>query len=122
MRRIRPPLLIPTLAFALWLDLTPHAQAQGFLGRETIRQLQPGVPITHDGMSYAQRYHYGAGIQTFFPYCDYGRYRYIEYLDRLDRSEKFGHRLPDLPPGIPRSWGPAPHKQVFIRLYPPPHP
>ncbi len=106
-----------TWATVLLLGYAQQSQAQAFVSREIERQLQPGSSIPFGGANYAEWYHYGAGVNYFYPGYRRGQFQYLEYLDRLDRAEKFGYRRPSLPRGLPRSWGPS-HPRVFIRIMP----
>lgn len=72
------------------MPLALHAQGIG--SDEVTRQVLPGNIGPYQGASYHERYHYGniqpLGIWNSRSFYD------LEYLDRLDRQEKFGHRWP----------------------------
>lgn len=116
--RFKPTSFLFGLSFLCLFDMfAGQTNAQLWVDRETERQLAPGVYVPFDGAGYVQRYHYGAGVIYPYGYRRGAQFKYIEYLDRLDRSEKFGYRRPRLPNGLPPSWEPS-HPQVFIRLVP----
>lgn len=79
-----------TLMFLLALPAIGFAQGTGV--DEVTRQVLPGNVGPYEGASYHNRYHYGniqpLGIWNSRSFYD------LEYLDRLDRQEKFGHRWP----------------------------
>lgn len=68
-------------------------QAQSFMSQELLRQLSPGASFPHEGETLTQRYGYNIGA-PFYPGFNTSRFSYLEYLDRLDRQEKFGHLWP----------------------------
>jgi len=55
----------------------------------------PGVYHPHDNAPYSHRYNYGVPIA--YPGCGEREMLYMEYLDRIDRAEKFGYQLPPPP-------------------------
>ena len=75
--------------------MTATAQAQIFIGGGGFeRGLRPGYNIPHDGEPFSHRYGYDTGMSSF--YFGHGGWRagYLEYLDRIDRAEKFGYAIP----------------------------
>lgn len=79
-----------TLIFFLALPLASFAQSTGV--DEITRQALPGNVGPYQGASYFERYHYG-NIQPLGLWNSKSFYD-LEYLDRLDRQEKFGHKWP----------------------------
>lgn len=74
----------------MWLN---SCHAQGFANGELERSLRPGVLFPYDGAGYSHRYNYDIGSVFYLNY-DASRFAYLEYLDRLERQEQFGHRWP----------------------------
>jgi hypothetical protein len=58
----------------------------------------PGTYHPNDNTPFSHRYSYGAGA---VPFCGGGNMLYMEYLDRIDRAEKFGYQLPPPPDMTP---------------------
>jgi len=76
------------------LLLTPVlSYAQGSGPDEVTRQVLPGNVGPYMGASPHERYHYG-NIQPLYLNFDSRTFYDLEYLDRLDRQEKFGHKWP----------------------------
>jgi hypothetical protein len=72
----------------------PQIQAQVITNGEIERGLRfPGTP-SFDGEPYTQRYSYGLGAAPIYFNGDARRLYYLDYLDRADRAEKFGYRMP----------------------------
>jgi hypothetical protein len=100
---------------ACWLGLPGDSRAQGLGIRwsEYDRQLAPGASVPYDGAPYSERYgfyagpafYFGIGVGWGYPNtrCVASEFDYIEYIDRVERAEKFGYRIP--PP--PRGWAPV---------------
>jgi hypothetical protein len=88
-------------ALALLLSSMPSSDAQIFWGSDYERSIRPGYNTPHDGMPYTQRYSYDPGPFIFYPGLDARNLMYVEYLDRLDRAEKFGYRKPKAPFEVP---------------------
>jgi hypothetical protein len=89
--------MLRCIAIVGLLLLTPALTlAQGTGPDEITRQVLPGNVGPYQGASSHERYHYGS-IQPF-PMFMNARSAHsfydLEYLDRLDRQEKFGHRWP----------------------------
>lgn len=74
----------------LAMPLAGYAQSTGV--DEVTRQALRGNVGPYEGASYFERYHYG-NIQPLGMWNSRSFYD-LEYLDRLDRQEKFGHRWP----------------------------
>lgn len=55
----------------------------------------PGTYHPNDNAPYSHRYNYGVPIA--YPGCGGRQMLYMEYLDRVDRAEKFGYQLPPPP-------------------------
>ncbi|HMO34708.1 MAG TPA: hypothetical protein PKA06_01570 [Gemmatales bacterium] len=75
-------LLVPAISFA-----------QGSGPDEVSRQVLPGNVGPYMNASPHERYHYG-NIQPLYLNFGASSFYDLEYLDRLDRQEKFGHRWP----------------------------
>jgi hypothetical protein len=86
---LRASTLIAVTLF-LALPLAGHAQSTGV--DEITRQALRGNVGPYEGASYFERYHYG-NIQPLGIWSSRSFYD-LEYLDRLDRQEKFGSRWP----------------------------
>ena len=83
-------------AFLFWAG-TPVAHAGVFIGwGEYDRALQPGASVPYDGAPFSHRYGFYAG-PSFYYGTGYDHIAYMDYLDRLDRAEKFGYRIPAPP-------------------------
>jgi len=71
------------------------AHAQIFIGGGAFeRGLRPGYNIPSDGQPFSHRYGYTTGMSTFYFGHAGWRMGYLEYLDRIDRAEKFGYPIP----------------------------
>lgn len=81
------------LSFAALLSLPLASYAQGSGSDEVTRQVLPGNIGPYYGASYFERYHYG-NIQPLYLNWNSRSFYDMEYLDRLERQEKFGHRWP----------------------------
>src|SRR5947208_1534885 len=81
--------------------LTRPAAAQVISGAEVSRGLGPGVYIPYDGATVTQRYNYYPGAFLYFNGSARQQHT-LDYLDRLDRAERFGYRPPPNPFGPPR--------------------
>jgi hypothetical protein len=78
--------------------LPATAGAQVFSNAEIERGLRPGVYVPYDGAPLSQRYAYQTG--GFLYFGGSARQLYLmDYLDRLDRAERFGYRAPPDPFG-----------------------
>lgn len=87
---MRSPTLL-SVAFLLALPLAGYAQGIG--SDEITRQANRGNVGPYEGASYYERYHYG-NIQPLYLNWNSRQFYEQEYLDRLDRQEKFGSRWP----------------------------
>jgi len=76
------------------------SRAQFFIGwGEYDRQLQPGAVIPYDAAPFSERYNYYAGPAFYLGGGNYyDNFVYMDYLDRLDRAQRFGYRRPAPPP------------------------
>jgi hypothetical protein len=84
------------------------AGAQTLWNGEMERGMRPGVYVPYDGAPLSQRYAYQTG--GFLYFGGSARQLYLmDYLDRLDRAERFGYRPPPdpfrRPPAVHRSPG-----------------
>lgn len=70
------------------------ANAQSFSTYELDRYYRGGAYLPFDGMPYTQRYNYGLESGIFYPGYNAQNLIMMDYLDRLDRAEKFGYRTP----------------------------
>ncbi|MFO0964249.1 MAG: hypothetical protein U0793_01500 [Gemmataceae bacterium] len=86
----------------------PLADAQSFVPTDLDRYYRGGTYLPYDGMPYTQRYGYRVDGSAFFPGYDARNLIMMDYLDRLDRAEKFGYcppRDPFLDPAAnPSGW------------------
>jgi hypothetical protein len=95
--RIISKLAAAALAFVVCAATASVARAGFFIGWGGYdQQLQPGAVIPGDGEPFSHRYNFYAGPSFYFG-GDYNHFVYMDYLDRLDRAEKFGYRIPDPP-------------------------
>lgn len=89
-----------------WLGGPGWAQF-GIGGGEAERALRPGVYVPYDGAPFSHRYAYEPGSFLYYGF-NARNFNYLEYLDRVDRAEKFGYRLPPDPFGhTPPTAGPS---------------
>jgi hypothetical protein len=89
-------ILTAALAFLAGLATLSSAQAKGPLGiggGEIDRQYRPGPYTPYDGAGFMHRVNFEAGPALFFGY-DGRRLAYLDYLDRLERQQCFGHLWP----------------------------
>lgn len=83
------------LSILCFLGAVSSAQAQVFIsGGEFERQLRPGYNAPHDGQPFSHRYGYTTEMSSFYLGHQGWRAGYLEYLDRIDRAEKFGYCPP----------------------------
>jgi len=68
--------------------------AQSFSNSDIDRYYRGGTYVPHDGMTYTQRYGYGMNGAIFYPGYNAQNLIMMDYLDRLDRAEKFGYAIP----------------------------
>jgi hypothetical protein len=88
------------LGLAGWAALTSSGRGQGFGGGDYERGLRPGVLTPYDGINSRQRYSFDTGTSVFYLNMS-SQYKrdllYQDYLDKLDRAQKFGYRPPQDP-------------------------
>ena len=83
------------LGILCFLCAVSSAHAQVFIsGGEFERQLRPGYNAPHDGQPFSHRYGYSTDMSSFYLGHQGWRLGYLEYLDRVDRAEKFGYCPP----------------------------
>ncbi|MCI0684869.1 MAG: hypothetical protein L0Y71_22455 [Gemmataceae bacterium] len=84
---------ILTILCLLCAGSTAHAQL--FIsGGDFERQLRPGYNVPNDGQPFSHRYGYTTEMSSFYLGHQGWRLGYLEYLDRIDRAEKFGYCPP----------------------------
>jgi hypothetical protein len=88
-------------ALLLFAALAGPCRAQAIGGGEFERAMRPGAYVPYDGAPFSHRYGFEYGPVLYLNQ-DPGRLYYLEYLDRLDRAERFGYRIPDPPTWRPR--------------------
>ena len=93
-------------ALLVFAGAVPIAQAQVITNGEIERGLRFPGTTPFDGETYTQRYSQGLGAANVYLNGDSRRLYYLDYLDRLDRAEKFGYRMPidpfcETPPAPP---------------------
>ena len=88
-------------SYSLWLGATllvigatQPLQAQVITNAEIERGLRFRGTPSYDGEPYTQRYSYGLGAAPVYLNGDARLLYYLDYLDRADRAEKFGYRMP----------------------------
>jgi hypothetical protein len=96
-------------AVLCWWGLAPRcADAQVFSSGEIERGLRPGPRVPWDGAGFSHRYNYRTEAIFFFNGSS-RQLHTLDYLDRLDRAERFGYRLP-----------PDPFRRPPVIYHPPP--
>jgi hypothetical protein len=91
-----------------WFVPAGESRAQGvglaLISPEYDRALAPGAVVPYQQYPFAHRYGFDGG-QAFA--VTFGRsnakLEYLEYIDRVERAEKFGYRIPAPPCG----WAPV---------------
>ena len=85
------------------------AQAQVITDAYVERGLRYGGAKSFEGEPYTQRYSYGSTQSFIFLNGDSRQLRYMDYLDKADRAQKFGYRMPIDPffPEVPIEGGPV---------------
>jgi hypothetical protein len=97
MRTFRNRAAATLAAIVVWAGATRVCHAQFFIGAgDYDRQLQPGAVVLHDGEPFSHRYGFYAGPSSYYG-GDANHLLYMDYLDRLDRAERFGYRMPTPP-------------------------
>lgn len=88
-------------SYSIWLCATlltftcatQNLHAQVITNGEIERGLRFRGPA-YDGEPYTQRYSYGLGAAPIYLNGSASQLYYLDYLDRADRAEKFGYRMP----------------------------
>lgn len=93
MRHISAALITAALAFSAAHSQVPN-MPHGFAPSLSWHSW-PGTYHPNDNTPFSHRYSYGAGVAPFG--CGAQNMLYMEYLDRIDRAEKFGYQLPPPP-------------------------
>ena len=84
---------LSAITFVLVCSAQPiHAQVLSG-GAEYDRGLRYRNTTPYDGEPYTQRYSYGTGNILYFN-GDARQLWYLDYLDRVDRAQKFGYPMP----------------------------
>ena len=85
-----------TLLLVAVVFLASHsfASAQVITGGEIQRGLSYGAYSPYDGAPFSHRYGYGAGSPMLYFNGSSSNLRTMDYLDKADRAEKFGYRMP----------------------------
>ncbi len=97
MRTLRQHATAALAAVVLLAGATAAAHAGVFISWGGYdQQLQPGAVVPGDDEPFSHRYNFYAG-PTFSIGGDYNHFVYMDYLDRLDRAQKFGYRIPEPP-------------------------
>jgi hypothetical protein len=89
------------------LPATSSAQRIAIWGGEYERALRPGVYIPYDGAPFSHRYNYEVGPLLYFG-VDSRQLIYLEYLDRVDRAQRFGYPIP------PNPFDPVPRRNIIF--------
>ncbi|MSQ95320.1 MAG: hypothetical protein EXR98_12285 [Gemmataceae bacterium] len=90
------------------------ASAQVITNAEIERGLRYRGNASFDGEPYTQRYSYSTGAPFAYLNGDSRQHRYLDYLDRVDRAEKFGYRMPI----DPYFDGPPPEPSEPVMVHP----
>ncbi len=93
--------MLPLAAFAGLLGSAAECHAQAIWGGEVERAFSPGAYVPYGGADYVHRYEYARPHFLYFN-MDPSRIAYLDYIDRLDRAERFGYRKPLPPPSYCR--------------------
>ena len=82
-----------------------RAEGISIVSPELDRALAPGAIISYQQNPFTERYSYYAGptLSITFGRCA-SKFDYVEYIDRVERAEKFGYRIPAPPPGWVPVW------------------
>ena len=99
--------ILPLAALSGLLGAAAPCHAQALWGGEVQRAFSPGAYVPYDGASFTHRYSYPPQTNLFFN-MDSRRIAYLDYIDRLDRAERFGYEKPLPPPTYcrpPSRWG-----------------
>ena len=80
-------------ALVVFAGATQTVHAQVITNGEIERGLRSRGP-SYDGEPYTQRYSYGLGAAPLYLNGDARALWYLDYLDRVDRAEKFGYPMP----------------------------
>jgi hypothetical protein len=97
------------LAAAVFLATNSLASAQSISSGEIERGLRGGATTPYDGAPFSHRYSYGIGAGNLYFNGNSANLRYMDYLDKADRAEKFGYRMPADPFTTPAAT-PAPSR------------
>lgn len=96
-------------ALLLFAGVVPNLNAQVITNGEIDRGLRFPHTATQDGEPYTARYSYGLGYPFFYMNGSSTQLRYLDYLDKADRAQKFGYR-PPVDPYFPDA---APQEQTY---------
>lgn len=93
-------------ALAFLAGAAQLARAQVITSGTIERGLSFSGPISNGYVPFSERYFYGTGPYIYIN-GDAQRLRYLDYLDRVERAEKFGYAMPADPFQAPAEPSPA---------------
>jgi hypothetical protein len=85
-----------------WFVSAGESRAQGvtIAWPEYDKQLLPGAVVPYQQEPFSLRYGYYAGPAFYLTFGRYAsKWDYVEYIDRVERAERFGYRIPAPPCG-----------------------
>ena len=95
--------LFSSAALAAAFLVSSSAHAQSISSQDIERGLNPNGGasrwIPYDGAPYSHRYNYNLGAGIVYFNDAPGRIAYLDYLDKVDRAQKFGYPMPRPPYG-----------------------
>ena len=94
--------LVAAATLAWWFVTPGESRAQGIsiVSPDIDRALAPGAVVPYQQDPFSHRYSYNSGptLSITFGRCA-SKFDYVEYIDRVERAEKFGYRIPAPPLG-----------------------
>ncbi len=93
-------------AALVWWLMPAHAHAQniGLGSIEYLRNTGPGYVTPEMQEPFSHRYGYQTAGGAAYIGWPAGKFDYLEYIDRVERAEKFGYRVPPPPCGWAPVW------------------
>jgi hypothetical protein len=85
-----------------WLVPAGDCRAQGISlsWQEYDKAILPGAVVPYQQEPFAHRYQYYAGPAWYLSIGERpSKWAYLDYIDRVERAEKFGYRIPAPPCG-----------------------